>query len=271
VTTISAPEARTRLRELVKAYEEHDLLTYASAISFQIITALVPALMFGVGVLGFFSLQNVWRNELAPDIKANVSKPAFAVMDETVTKALAQHQIFWVTIGLVIALWQVSGGVRSVMGALNEVHGYSNGRSWVRRMAVSLALALVLGACWLLAIAVVVLGPLLYGHVAPVLWALLFLLRWSVAGLLLLGAVAVVLHYAPELEQPMRWVTRGALLVMGGWIVMSIAFGAYVRYVADYSSIFGSLATVVVLSAYLYAAAVVFLGGVQVDALARAT
>ena len=50
---------------------------------------------------------------------------------------------------------------------------------------------------------------------------------------------------------------------------MSIGFGVYLRDVADYNSIFGGLATVVVLIAYLYASAVVFLGGVQVDALVR--
>jgi membrane protein len=268
VTAISAPRARAWLREYVGAYEEHDLLTYASAISFQIITAVVPALMFGFGLLGFLDLGSVWRDELAPDVKASVSKPAFAVMDDAVTKALSQHPLFWVSVGFAIALWQVSGGVRTVMGALNEVHGYKNGRTWAQRMAISLALALVLGACWLLAIAVVVLGPLVYGDAGAVLGGLLFLVRWAVAGLLLLFAVAVVLHYAPEREQPVSWVTRGALLVMTGWVVMSIGFGIYIRYIADYGSIFGSLATVVLLSAYLYAAAVVFLGGVQLDALA---
>lgn len=244
-------------RAFVRAYERNDLLTYASAISFQIITAIVPALMFGFGLLGFLSLQNVWRDQLAPDVKAGVSKPAFAVIDDAVTKALGQHQVFWVTIGFAIALWQMSGGVRTVMGALNEVHGVTNERSWVKRMAVSLGLALALGACVLGAIAVVVLAPL------P------FVLRWLVAGALLLLAVAVVLHWAPEREQRLEWVTRGALLIMAGWVVMSIGFGIYLRYVANYDSIFGSLATVVVLSAYLYAASVVFLGGVQVDALAR--
>src|SRR3954454_22663778 len=117
------PKARSWLRKYVGAYEEHDLLTYASAISFQIITSIVPALMFGFGLLGFLRLGGVWKDELAPDVKENVSKPAFAVIDDAVTKALTQHPLFWVSIGFAIALWQVSGGVRTLMGALNEVHG----------------------------------------------------------------------------------------------------------------------------------------------------
>jgi hypothetical protein len=41
------------------------------------------------------------------------------------------------------------------------------------------------------------------------------------------------------------------------------------REIASYASIFGSLATIVVLIGYLYASSVIFLGGVQVDALHR--
>jgi membrane protein len=136
-------------------------------------------------------------------------------------------------------------------------------------MLVSTALALAVGACWLAAIAVVVVGPLLVGDVSGVLAALLFLARWGIAGLLLLLAVAILLHYAPEQRSSLGWVTFGAVLIMAGWLLMSLGFGAYLREIADYNSIFGGLATVVVLIAYLYASAVVFLGGVQVDALVR--
>jgi len=117
----------------------------------------------------------------------------------------------------------------------------------------------------------VLLGPLVYDGVPPLVGALLFVVRWSIAGVLLLLGVALVLRFAPEPEQPAKWVTRGTLLIVSGWVVMSIGFGVYLRDIASYGSIFGSLATVVVLGAYLYLSAIVFLGGVQVDALARST
>ena len=155
------------------------------------------------------------------------------------------------------------------MGSLNRVYGIETRRSWRRRMGVSTVLALAVGACWLGAIGVVVVTPLLFGEVGGGRAALLFLARWAAAGLLLLLAVALLLHYAPERRSSLQWVTFGAVLIMAGWLVMSLGFGIYLREIADYNSIFGGLATVVVLIAFLYAAAVVFLGGVQVDALVR--
>ena len=177
--------------------------------------------------------------------------------------------MFWISAGFVIALWEVSGAIRAVMGALQRVYGLETQRSWRRRMLVSTALALAVGACWLAAIAVVVVSPLLSATSPACSRLLLFLARWAIAGLLLLLAVAILLHYAPERRSPLGWVTFGAVLIMAGWLVMSLGFGVYLREIADYNSIFGGLATVVVLIAYLYAAAVVFLGGVQLDALVR--
>jgi len=260
---------RAHVRGYVDAYAENDLLTYASAISFQILSSLVPFLLFGFGLLGFLHLDDVWSQELAPRFKAGVSDAAFAFADEAIRKALTSRQAFWISAGFVIALWEVSGAVRGVMGALNVVYGIETRRSWTRRMLVSTALALAVGACWLAAIAVVVGGPLVYGDVHGALAAVLFLARWAVAGALLLLAVAVLLHYAPERRSPLDWVTFGAVLIMAGWLLMSLGFGVYLRYIADYNSIFGGLATIVVLIAYLYGSALVFLGGVQVDALMR--
>jgi membrane protein len=270
VSATAQPTIASKARAVVDGFVANDLLTFASAISFQILSSLVPLLLFAFGMLGFLQLEHVWRDQLAPDIEPTVSRPAFAVIDDTVETTLRSKQVFWVTAGFVIAMWEVSGAVRAVMGALNRVYGDRTRRSWGRRMLVSLVLALAVGACWLVAIAVVVLGTLLYGDVGQPLGALLFLVRWAIAGVLLLVAIALLLHFTPERNRPLHRVTAGSLLILGGWIAMSIGFGVYLRDVADDNSIFGGLATIVVLIAYLYAAAVIFLGGVQVDALARA-
>jgi membrane protein len=267
---MAAGTARRRVRKFVDRYESNDLLTYASAISFQIVSAIVPFLLFAFALLGLLHLQGAWTDHLGPTLKGGVSPTAFAFFDVAVRTALGTRQIFWITAGFLIALWEISGAVRAVMGALNTIYGDETKRSWKRRMLVSFGLGLAVGACWLLAIAVAVGGPLLTGDVGTLLAIVLFLVRWAVVAGLLLVAVALLLHYAPERHQPLRWVTRGSLAILGGTIVMSLGFGFYLRDLASYDSIYGSLSTVVVLVGYLYASAVIFLGGVQLDALARA-
>src|ERR1035441_448438 len=75
-------QARELVRALVDGFEQHDLLTYASAISFQILTAIIPFLLFVLAVAGLLHLNSVWRDHLEPEIQANVSAAVFAVISD---------------------------------------------------------------------------------------------------------------------------------------------------------------------------------------------
>ena len=218
--------ARSWLRAFVDAYQEHDLLTYASAISFQVLSAIVPLLLFAFGVLGYLHLEDVWRTELGPDIEPNVSRAAFAMMDEVVETALVSRQGFWVTAASSIALWEISGAVRAVMGALNRIYRDPTERSWGRRMGVSFALGLAVGACFLAAAAVVVLTPL-FERRRPALTAARARALGGGRARCSCSPPPLLLHYAPERHQPLHWVTFGSLLIMAGWVVMSAGFAVY--------------------------------------------
>jgi len=242
-------------------------LTSASAISFQIFTALVPFLLFAFALLGFLDLGDVWQKHIATHVKANVSPAMFTVINDTITKVLASRQLFWMTAGLLVTIWQISGAVRAIMGALNRIYRVRVNRPWRSRMLVSTALSVAVGVSLLAAIAIVSGGPLLYRHVGQPATAGLFVVRWGLASVLMLVAVGLLLRYGPAERRRFRWVSFGTGLVVGSWLLMSIGFGAYLTFVASYASVFGNLATIVVLMGYIYLSSVVFLAGAQVQAL----
>jgi membrane protein len=255
--------------ELVRAFREHNLMTYASALSFQVITSIVPFLLFGLGLVGFLSLDQIWTKDLASQIKPQLSPTAFKFLDESVRKVVTQKDVFWVTAGFALALWEVSGGIRTIMGALDAIHDAKDDRTFLQRMRVSLLLALAVSFLVLAAIAVAWLGPLLYGNVPTPVDALLTFLRWAIAAVLLSVAVGLTIRFAPDSVQPTGWVSFGTGLTVGAWIIASLLFGLYIRFVASYDSVFGNLATVVVLCGYIYISSIVFFAGVQVDAIIR--
>ncbi len=262
--------AKPAVGALVDAFNRNDLLLFASAISFQVLTALVPLALFVLGGLGFLGLTEVWTQDVRPEVAPRVSAAAIVVIDDTVERVLGSAKVFWVTAGAAIATWQLSGAVRAAIGALNRVYCAEEERSVGRRFAVSIALAVVLAALTLTAVGVVVFVPLLVGDIGPFAAALLFVGRWTVAAVLLGVAVGLLVHQGPDRGQPLSWVSAGAVAIVVSWVVMSVAFGLYLSGAASYGSIYGALATIVVLMAYLYASAIVFLAGIQVDALLRA-
>jgi membrane protein len=255
------PPLRELVREVLRAYRRNDLLTYASAIAFQVAFALIPFTLFAIGLLGALGLEDVWKQDVAPELRSSVSPAAFTLINSTALKVLGSKNLFWVTAGLVIAVWEMSAGMRAVMGAFDRIFGSHRTRSARERYLVSIGLAVVVGVLLLAATAVFMLGPAVSG--------VLTILRWPVSAALLLAAIAVQLRFAPADRQAIRWVSLGSLLVVGAWLGTSLAFAFYIRDIADYGTVYGALAVVIIAFEYLYLASVAFLTGAQLDQIAR--
>jgi membrane protein len=255
--------------DVVRSFQRHGLAYFASAIAFRVILALVPFLLFLLALMGFLDLQQLWRNDVAPGLKDAVSPPAYRLIEDAVQKVLHQKQIWWLTAGLLLALWELSAATRVTVTAIDTIFGRRRPRGLLELLPRSLALGAAMGLCVILAVAIVRFGPLLTGDVHGILAVVSFLVRWLLAAGVLGVGVGLIVRYGSATSQPLPWVSLGTGLVLLAWTLTSIAFGLYATYVASYQSVFGPLWTFFVLLVYLWLAANAFLIGIQVDACVR--
>lgn len=267
----AAARAREIVAGLVGAFGRNDLLTRASALAYQALFAMVPTALVGVALLGFLDLRDVWSDDLAPRVRREVSPEGFAVIDSSVDRILQTRQIFWVTGGLALAVYQVSGAVRGAMGALNDIYEVDERRPFLRRIVLSVALAVAV----FLGLGLAVVGVLTGGEIAraaldgapaAVLGAVL---AWALPVALVLGVLGLLARVGTAEPPPIRWIGAASAATVGAWLLATVAFRWYATEIAAYSSIFGGLASAIVLMTYLYISAIVFLGGYQLDALLR--
>ena len=263
--------ARELRSALLDGFKQHDLLTYSSAISFQILTAIVPFAMSVLALAGLLHLNDVWRTHVSPEIRAHVSTAVYSVISSAVNKAFTGRQLMWATVGGGLALWQVSGAVRAVMGAFARIYGAATERPFLRRYLISFALSIVTGACFIASALCLVLAPFFaVGHPGAVWDVFAFLVRWALGLGFLALAVGLLVRIAPAISQPLPWVSLGTAIVTAWWAIVSVGFYFYLTEVAAYGSAFGSLASVIVAMAYLYVSTTAFLFGAQLDAIIRA-
>jgi membrane protein len=260
---------RQTVRDVLRGYDDHDVLTFASALALRTLFAVIPLTLFGLGLLGGLGLGGEWTRDWGPQVKDSVSPEVFRVIDDTVRRVLGERQTFWMTAGLAIAIWEISGGMRAVMDVLDRIYGASRERALWERLRVSLALGLAVGVLLLAAVACAILGDDLL-RAAGLDTPLLTWLRWPVAIALLCAVVSLLVAYAPVDRRPLHLISRGSALAVLAWLGSSLALGWYLRDVADYGSIFGALATVWIALTYLYLASTAFLTGVELDALMEA-
>jgi membrane protein len=266
-----AGDARRLVPEIVEAFRRNGLINFAASISFLLVLAMVPFLLFLLALLGFLELEEVWRKDVAPEVRGSLSDTAFRLLDDTATRVLTGKQVWWLTAGFGLALWEVSAATRVTMTALDRIYGFQRRRGFFEILPRSVGLGLAMGVAVIGAVAVVRFVPLATGDLDGVAALLSFLGRWLLAGALLGAGVALMVHHGSATRQTLPWVTVGTFLVMGAWIAMSILFGIYVTYLANYGSVFGNLTTFFVLLLYVYASSIAFLAGVQADACLRET
>jgi membrane protein len=263
---LSWRRAKRGVGAIAGQFAQHDLLTYSSAIAFQVLYAVVPLAMLGLAALGLFGGESVYTSHIAPTLRHDLSHDPYAIANRTALKVMNGKRVWWTTLGLVVTIWGVGASLRSMMTPLNAIYGARETRSWRRRLLVSLGGGVIVIVCVLAAIVVVLAGRLL--NPGGVLAVGISLLRWCVTVSLLLVAIAALLRLVPAKKRPVKWISVGSALAAVCWIVGTIGFGAYISAVS-YSSFYGALATVVVLLAYVHVAAIAFLLGVVVDSLLR--
>jgi membrane protein len=92
-------------------------------------------------------------------------------------------------------------------------------------------------------------------------------IRWIVAlatGTLVVG---IMYYLGPNCEDGFLRVLPGAFLGTVAWLLASAGFGWYVKNIAMYSGIYGSLGTMIALMVWMYLAAVIVLMGSEFNAV----
>ena len=264
------PQTAVEVRVFVDTWRglftEHNLLTWASAIAFQALIALVPLTLLVLAVLGAMGESSVWKKQVSPGIESRLPKPTFDALNYAVEKILTHATPGLLAFAAVLTVWEVSGSVRALGGALNRIYETKDDprTPWIR-YALSAGIAISIGACFLGSI----LALTLANHAGGSLEALLGIGRWVVALALLSVAVNVLMRFAPAEPRSERWLSLGSAFIVTSWAVMSVFFRIYVTEVASFKNAWGTFVTILILTAYLKASAIVFLVGAELDELVR--
>jgi membrane protein len=245
---------RRYAREIAHAFVEHNLLTYAAAIAFQALIALVPLTLLALGVLGATGHEHVWKSHLAPSVEHRVTAPVFRGIDDTARRVLEHGTAGVITVGALLSLWYLTAAMRAVIEALDQIHDVKDKRGWGERVGTAVILGAVAGA-GLYGAALLIVGAGIGGRLSAVVLAAV--------------VVTLLLRFAPAQRPNTSWASLGTLLILGSWAVASALFWVWITYVANFRSAVGTMTSLLVLTSYVFVSAAVFLVGAQLDELLR--
>ena len=260
---------KNRLRRFVQLwidlFARHELLDHASAIAFQVLKSVIPLTLLGLAILGASGQQHVWRQTIAPAIKSHVQQPAYHAINYAVERIFTTDSTGLIVFASFLSLWYISGAVRAVIGAMNQIYETDDERPWPVRYAISFGLA----ACIGLGVIGALLVAVLLGHVHGPLEVVAQIGRWIAAIVLLGVALGLLVRFAPAKHRSKKWASAGSALVIVTWIGATLIFELLVSHVLNFKTATGSLAVFLVMIGYVYTSSIILMVGIELDELLR--
>ena len=241
----------------------------AAGCAFYATLALFPAITTLISLYGLVFNPDTVQPQLAY-LRQFMPPATFQLISDRIQSLVSQPGQglgLGLVISLTITLWSSSTGTKSVLNALTIAYGEQDDRGVIGFQLIALGMTLVamIGAC--IAIAVLVLLPVLlsfvgfggYTRALATAGGFLALLAFVVISL------GLLYRYGPA-GSGRIFFAPGASVATLMWLLGSWAFGLYVGRFAAYNATYGPLATLIGLMMWFYLTAYAVLLGAELNA-----
>ena len=247
-----------------------DVSLLAAGVAFYALLALVPALVALVSVYGLVADPN--------DIRRNVDDVLAAAPTEV--QDLVRSQLSDVVesspsglrlgalVGIALALWSASSGVKNVMTAINRAYHEDETRGFIKLRGTALLLTIALLFLGLAALVALVIWPqtLSSSGGEGMLRAVVMVVRWLLAAGVVITGLAVLYRFAADRDLPRwNWASPGAIVATIIWLAASIGFAIYTANFGKYNETYGALGAIVVVMLWLYIGTYAVIAGAELN------
>jgi len=250
---------------------ERRLALVAAGVGFFTMLALFPGLAALIALVGLWADPLVVQDTLELAVEF-VPEEAFAILSDQVSRLVLGDggRLGWASlVSLAAAIWSARLGVGALAQGLDAIYGCPP-RGGLRDILLALALTAVLIGVGVVAVAAILLTPLVLAIVAiflPQDSALFWIaeaLRWTVALTALLIGLGMFYRFGPNRPDGLRsrFLSPGLFLAIVLWAAASAGFTLFVSNFGNYNEVYGSIGAVIALLMWFYISAyAVLIGG----------
>ena len=262
------------LQGLKEAKRDH-VTNVAAALAYYGFLAVPSALLV---LLGVFTLvaQPSDVTRLLSHLQGVVPDSAITLLQDSLVRMTSSQQnggIAMIVVGLLFAVWTLTGAMTTLMWALNIAFDRDEARGFVKQRLVALAMLFLILVAAILAFGLLVLGPHLQEWVGDaidqrtaVTWVW-WIAEWPILLVAMLVAFIGVLYLGPSGEKTHRGlVSVGGLVTVVIWLVASGAFAFYASRFSSYNKAWGSLSAVIVMLTWIWLSSLALLIGAEIEA-----
>ena len=236
----------------------------AATLTFFGILAIFPFLMFVVAVMSHV-VSWATIQSLVDQLARMAPRDVTSIVSQRLTVLKSHPSTGLLTIGLIGTVLSASGGVTSLMIALNRSYDVVERRSFFRRRGIALVSTFVGGALGLAAAVVTVVVPAIASFIGGRWSVAINWLRLPTAGVLMMVALALAYTFLPDVHPRHHVVAPGAVVGVLLSLIASWGMGFYTSHVVHYEATYGTLGGVIVMLMWMWITSIAVLLGAEIN------
>lgn len=257
------------LKVLLKSAKENEITSLATKLTYHLIFALFPFLIFLISLVGYF---NIRADYLMDEISVTLPHEIAGMINGVIDSVVDTRNPGAMTVSLVVALYTVANGFNAIMSGINRVYGQKDERHFVKRWTLCTLLVLVLALAIISSLLALIYRDLIYNlittnfvanHAVEVIFGALGVF---VTITILLFAIILIYRFSSGKKKPLPHLLPGALLTVLVWGVSSWGFNIYVSRFSNHSMIYGPITSIILTMLWLNIISITILLGAQLNA-----
>ncbi len=255
-------------RALISRYFDHGCGRTGAALAYYLLFSLFPLLFFLSQLIGLLNIPPI---DLSSTLGRVIPSGAIELFNSYLSHVTDRGSHGLLAVGLVSTFYFPMRAMAFLMQVVGKAYSVEPHRSILREYLVSFLLTLLLGLVIVLSLLFILFGRSALTYlsgvlpISPEFISIWNWLRFLALGALLFAVLCVLYGVSVGRRVPVRFLFPGAGASILAWVLISAGFSFYVDNLADYSVVYGSLGTVIVLMVWLFLGSVTIVMGAELN------
>jgi len=261
------------LYDVVKFFFEQvrkvGMVERASAISFNIVMAIPPAVIFLFTLIPYLPFVKQFTHELYGLIRDVIpGNKNNSVIIKFLDDFLNNPRNGLLSLGFILALFYSSNAMMGIMRSFDKNYIGFKKRKSLQQRGVAIKLTLIMFVIVFSSILILVMqGAMLrwLGIQRADVRAFIKNIRWIIIVLLFFYSISYIYRHAPSVDKKWKLLNAGSILATVLMILFTSLFSYWVNNFANYNKLYGSISAVLILMLLIYFNSLVLLVGFELN------
>ena len=245
------------------------LLERTSAISFNVVMAIPPTLVFLFTLIPYLPISNQFIQELYTVIRDVVpGQQNNTVIIKFLDDFLRRPRNELLSFGLLLALYFSSNAMMGILRSFDKDYEGFEKRNTIRKRKTALQLTIISFLLFFVFLLLLVAqGAVLHwiGIKDSVLRVVIVNVRWFIILLLLFFNISFIYKHGPPITKRWAFLTPGSLLATALMLLATFFFSFWVENFSNYNKVYGSISAIFIIMTLIYVNALFVLMGFELN------